>query len=63
MPTITVTRADRGRTIASNSTLTVIRFATAVVHNERDMSEAQRQLQHAQQQLDLAGQHRGRKAG
>jgi hypothetical protein len=34
----------------------------SVVHNEPDMSEAQRQLQHAKEQLDLAEQYPGRKA-
>jgi hypothetical protein len=45
MPTtVTVTQSDVGRTIANNGTLTVIRFAAAVVQNEPDMSEAQRQI-------------------
>ena len=32
-------------------------YPTAVVQNESDVSEAQRQLQHAKEQLDLAAQY------
>jgi hypothetical protein len=35
-------------------------YPSTVVQNEPDMSEAQRQLQHAKEQLDLAGQYLGR---
>jgi hypothetical protein len=37
-------------------------YSTAVVQNEPDVSEARRQVQHAKEQLDLAGQSAARKA-
>ena len=37
-------------------------FPRAVVHNEPDTSEARRQLQHAKEERDLAGQYPGQKA-
>jgi hypothetical protein len=36
-------------------------YPTTVVQNEPDMSEAQPQLQHAKEELDVTGQYTGRR--
>jgi hypothetical protein len=44
----------------SEQTFELWTYATAVVQNEPDMSEAQQQLQHAKEQLELAGLYHSR---
>jgi hypothetical protein len=46
----------------SEQTFELPAYSTAVVQNEPDVSEARRQVRHAKEQLDLAGQSAGRKA-